>query len=93
MAISKLASPEQNDLIRSALLALENENQQCREEEKEKSDMEGFDVKGKKASENDRRRIEELEEENRNLLANIEELDKQNAESIGTFDSCVEIEC
>ncbi|XP_058796926.1 thyroid receptor-interacting protein 11-like isoform X2 [Phymastichus coffea] len=86
-AISKLASSEQYDLIRSALLALENENQQFCEEEKEKSDAGRFDAKGKKASENDRqielhRRIAELEEENRSLTASMEELDVQNAESI-----------
>lgn len=92
-AISKLASPEQFDLIRSALLALENENEQFHSgtTEKEKSDMEAFDVEGKsRTHQNNRelalqRRIEELETENQNLTATVEELDKQHSESIGIY--------
>lgn len=95
LAISKLASPDQCDLIRSALLALENESTELAEQRssgqhREKSDSEGFDAEGKsrKTGENGReaelrQRIAELEAENLGMQTSIEELDKQNAESIG----------
>lgn len=83
-AISKLASPEQYDLIRSALMALENESERLKGSA-EKTDSMGYDAEGK-SQESEvklRRRIEELEAENQGLSQSIDELDKQNAESIG----------
>ncbi|OXU27879.1 hypothetical protein TSAR_003871 [Trichomalopsis sarcophagae] len=88
-AISKLASPEQYDLIRSALMALENESEQL-QGSVEKTDSMGYDAEGKSRNEKGRdeseaklrRRVEELEAENQSLSQSIEELDKQNAESI-----------
>ncbi|XP_031778415.1 thyroid receptor-interacting protein 11 isoform X2 [Nasonia vitripennis] len=88
-AISKLASPEQYDLIRSALMALENESEQL-QGSAEKTDSVGYDAEGKSRNEKGRdeseaklrRRVEDLEAENQSLSQSIEELDKQNAESI-----------
>ena len=91
-AISKLASAEQHNLVKSALAALENEEAEHSSGEKEKSDSEGFDAEGKSrhvkaGDENEqellRKRIEELEADNQGLTASMEELDRQNAESIG----------
>lgn len=76
-------------MIRSALIALENENQESRKsEDKEKSDSDGFDSEAEKNNEKReevelRKKIDELEEENRNLATSVEELDRQHAESIG----------
>ncbi|KAJ8679691.1 hypothetical protein QAD02_015478, partial [Eretmocerus hayati] len=82
-AVSKLASAEQSELVRSALIALESENERLHTEYKEKSDSEGFDAEGKAGVEAQlRQRIQQLESDNEGLSASIDELDKQHAESI-----------
>ncbi|KAL7286067.1 hypothetical protein TKK_0019675 [Trichogramma kaykai] len=84
LAISKLASGEQQDLIKSALIALDAEQQQRDQHPQEKSTTEASE----KHDAGDERlaglseRVRELEEENRNLTTSIEELDRQNLESI-----------
>ncbi|CAB0044117.1 unnamed protein product [Trichogramma brassicae] len=83
LAISKLASGEQQDLIKSALIALDAE-QQRDQHPQEKSTTEASE----KHDVGDERlaglseRVRELEEENKNLTTSIEELDRQNLESI-----------
>ncbi|XP_014205065.1 thyroid receptor-interacting protein 11-like isoform X2 [Copidosoma floridanum] len=84
-AISKLASAEQYELVSSALRALETESREFQREsgEREKSDSE-IELRSEKNKREDelRRRLEELEADNRTLAASMEELDRQNAESI-----------
>ncbi|XP_014233301.1 thyroid receptor-interacting protein 11-like [Trichogramma pretiosum] len=86
LAISKLASGEQQDLIKSALIALDAEQQQRDQQHpQEKSTTEASEKH--EAGDDERlaglsERVRELEEENRNLTTSIEELDRQNLESI-----------
>ncbi|XP_031836295.2 uncharacterized protein LOC116428606 isoform X1 [Nomia melanderi] len=112
--LSKLNSLEKLDLVRTALKALETENEKHTETDRqEKSDFDekfkkhdnyghqsiavksGFDVHSEhhkrhdgfiEASSNKEtelyKRIEELQEENKRLLASVEELDQQHEESI-----------
>lgn len=104
--LSELNSLEKLDLVRTALKALETENEKhAATDRQEKSDFDekfkkrdGFDVHSEHHKRHDGfieassnkdtelyKRIEELQEENKRLLASVEELDQQHDESIREY--------